>query len=72
MANSLHVVNRGKDGACYAIKNEDTGLWWIWCYVDRDFAHDMLAKVWPHEASDRAANWRASSDQLSLSRRRRS
>lgn len=68
------VRNNGKkivdvDVTAYAIQDDFTGLYFIWCYTNEDFANKMANTVSPGSPEDRAANWRARRDQLSLSNR---
>lgn len=55
----------------YAIKNEPTGLFFIWSYSDEAYAHKIADRVTPGDAMDRAANWRTGTRQLTPSDRTR-
>lgn len=56
--------------AVWLIQHEPTGLYWIWCYSNKEFAERMAAMLdAPRGAADRAANWRANPKQTCRSDR---
>ncbi len=46
-------------GEAYAIQDETTKLYFIWCYKSEAFAELMSCRVYPITAQDQAVNWRA-------------
>lgn len=48
----------------YAIKHGKTGLFFIWTYVNREFAEKVSQRIAPNNPTDIAANWRKNVDEL--------
>ena len=46
----------------YAIRKN--GMYFIWCYIDAEFAKKIDEKATPGNATDISANWRHSLDEL--------
>ena len=54
----------------YAIQDIRSRLYFIWCYTQLDQAEFIAGRVSPKDATDIAANWRRSKNELTASGRR--
>ena len=71
MSNEVVHILRDKDPhTLYAIQDEKTGLYFIWCYSDKKFATQMSYRISPVDEKDINANWRSSIRELVKSDRR--
>lgn len=61
-------VERGQP--LYAIYNEETKLYFIWAYTNKEFAEKMLTRVEPTTPVDMSTNWRKSLQELLASERK--
>jgi hypothetical protein len=65
---TLHGTDVAKGQTLYAVRKGD--LYFIWSYSNRDFAEQMDKKLsTPTDPTDRAANWRQTTSELTPSDR---
>lgn len=62
-------IHRRTGRKAYAVRDESTKLYFIWCYTTDTFAETIADKITIKDAQDQQVNWRASLDQLVLSER---
>ena len=70
MNTNILVMYTTQDGdTAYAIRNVDTGLYFIWSYYHHGFAQYMCERVSPGNQQDIECNWRSSPDKCVVSER---
>lgn len=68
MTNTVVRRRRGT-GSFWAIRNDETGLYFIWGYKNKRYAQYIAGKCVPERESDIQANWRRDYNVLVISDR---